>query len=96
MHAKTLVSAAPAAEVMPVGQLVHASVVVPAAEYVPSAQASMTASSVFEHCVMTRSPGPAVEHSEKGTCKRRPLLAASALGGVLGIGLGLGCGALAL
>ena len=46
-------------------QVVHKLVVLPATEKVPAPQASMTALAVVEHCVVTRSPGPAVEHVDE-------------------------------
>ena len=42
--------------------VVHAFVVVPAAEEVPAAQSTTTASSVVEHCVVMRLPGEVTVH----------------------------------
>ena len=63
MHTETLVGAAPAAEVMPVGQVVHAFVCEPEAEYVPAAQNATAALAVGVQAAVTRWPGPAVEQA---------------------------------
>ena len=44
----------------------HAFVCVPAAEYVPEAQAATTASAVAVQALVTRCPGPAVEQAAHG------------------------------
>ncbi len=63
MHAATLVSAAPAAEEMPVGQTpAHVFVVEPVAEKVPAAQSTTTALAVVEHCVVMRLPAEVTAH----------------------------------
>ena len=65
MQAATEVSSAPEPVVMPAGQAVHALVCEPAAEYVPAAHAATVASAVGVQAMVTRWPGPAVEHAEQ-------------------------------
>lgn len=61
-HAVSCVCTAPSHAVQTPG---HAAVCTPAAEYVPAAHATTTASADAEHGAVMRWPGPAVEHGER-------------------------------
>ena len=63
VHAATETSDAPEPVVMPIGQVSHALVCEPEAEYVPAAQLATDASTVGVQAAVTRWPGPAVEQA---------------------------------